>query len=173
MGKLKDKFTKERIKEFCRRVGGKIKTNMIYDTYACVVNVEELDWEKAHKLMQETRALLKDIPEIKNVSVFSGDLDFGFVTDPEIGEFSSFYTRPKEVEVGIQNIKGVRAFYISAKKSRELGGADITLRFLDGRIAANTAGTATLMVQKGHTMVRASMDLDAIRAYERERVITR
>jgi len=63
MGKLREKFTKERIKEFCNRVGGRIRTSKIYDTYACVISTEELDWEKAHKLMQETKRLLQDIPE--------------------------------------------------------------------------------------------------------------
>jgi len=173
VGKLKEKFTKERIKEFCRRVGGKIRTDMIYDTYACAINIEELDWEKAHKLMQETRELLRDIPEIGNVSVFSGDLDFGFITVPVIGEFSSFYTNPERVEIGIQNRKGIRAFYISAKNSRELGGADVTVEFLDSRVAANTAGTVTLSVEKGHTKVRTTIDLDAIKAFEKEKIIMR
>jgi len=78
MGKLREKFTKERIKEFCKRVGGRIRTSKIYDTYACVIRTDELDWEKSYKLMQETKKLLQDIPEIQvgYGQVFRGDTDF-------------------------------------------------------------------------------------------------
>ena len=171
MGKLREKFTKERIKEFCNRVGGRIRTSKIHDTYACVIRTDELDWEKSYKLMQETKKLLQDIPEIQTLSVFSGDTDFSIQSRPiPLAEMWSYYTNPEEVEIGIQDIKGVRVFYISAKKSRELEGADVNLKFTDSRIAVNTAGIVTLTVEKGWTKVTSSVDLDTVKALERERV---
>lgn len=171
MGKLKEKFTKERIKEFCNRVGGRIRTSKIHDTYACVISTEELDREKARKLMQETKRLLQDIPEIQTLSVFSGDTDFSIQSRPiPLAEMWSYYANPEEVEIGIQDVKGVKVFYISAKKSRELGGANVNLRFTDSRIAANTAGTVKLTIEKGWTKVVSSVDLDIVKALERERI---
>jgi len=171
MGKLREKFTKERIKEFCNRVGGRIRTSKIHDTYACVIRTDELDWEKSYKLMQETKKLLQDIPEIQTLSVFSGDTDFSIQSRPiPLAEMWSYYTNPEEVEIGIQDIKGVRVFYISAKKSRELEGADVNLKFTDSRIAVNTAGIVTLTVEKGWAKVTSSVDLDTVKALERERV---
>jgi len=172
MGKLRKKFTKDRIKEFCKRVGGRIRTSKIHDTYACVIRTDELDWEKSYKLMQETKKLLQDIPEIQSYGqVFRGDTDFLIQSRPiPLAEMWSYYTNPEEVEIGIQDVKGVRVFYISAKKSRELGGADVNLKFTDSRIAANTAGIVTLTVEKGWTKVTSSVDLDAVKALERERV---
>ena len=167
MGKLREKFTKERIKEFCKRVGGRIRTSKIYDTYACVIRTDELDWEKSYKLMQETKKLLQDIPEIQvgYGQVFRGDTDFLIQSRPiPLAEMWSYYTNPEEVEIGIQDIKGVRVFYISAKKSRELGGANVNLKFTDSRIAANTAGIVTLTVEKGWTKVKSSVDLDTVKA---------
>jgi len=76
----------------------------------------------------------------------------------------SYYTNPEEVEIGIQDVKGVRVFYISAKKSRELGGANVNLKFTDSRIAANTAGIVTLTIEKGWTKVKSSVDLDTVKA---------
>lgn len=173
MGKLKEKFTKERIKEFCRKVGGKIKTDKIYDTYACVIDLEDLGL--AYNLMQETKKLLQDIPEIQ-VSygqVFKGDTEFEIVTDPVVAGMESIYAQPEKIEIGIQNVKGTRVFYISAKKSRELGGADITLKFMDSGIAGNTAGTASLSIEKGHTRVKTVVDLDIIKAFQNEVVKAR
>ena len=171
MGKLREKFTKDRIKEFCKRVGGRIRTSKIYDTYACVIRTDELDWEKSYKLMQETKKLLQDIPEIQTLSVFSGDTDFSIQSRPiPLAEMWSYYTNPEEVEIGIQDIKGVRVFYISAKKSRGLEGADVNLKFTDSRIAVNTAGIVTLTVEKGWAKVTSSVDLDTVKALERERV---
>ena len=46
MGKLKEKFTKERIKEFCNRVGGRIRTSKIHDTYACELVLKNLTGKK-------------------------------------------------------------------------------------------------------------------------------
>jgi len=170
MGKLRWKFTKERIREFCNKVGGKIRTSKIHDTYACVIKTDELDQEKSLKLMQETKKLLQDIPEIEALSVFSGDTDFSIQSKPiPLVEMWSFYTNPEEIEIGIQDVKGVKTFYISAKRSKELGGADVSLKFTDSRIAANTAGVVTLRVEKGWTKVSSSVDLDSVKALERER----
>ena len=101
----------------------------------------ELDWEKSYKLMQETKKLLQDIPEIQasGGQVFRGETDFLIQLRPiPLAEMWSYYTSPEEVEIGIQDVKGVRVFYISAKKSRELGGANVNLKFTDSRIAASS-----------------------------------
>ena len=169
MGKLGEKFTKQRIREFCNRIGGKIKTDKFLDTYACVIRTDELDWEKSHKLMQETKKLLKDIPEIQALSVFKCDTDFSVQTNPlHAVELWSYYTQPEEIEVGVQSAKGGRTFYISAKKSRELGGVNVVLEFSDSRIAAHTAGQVKLKVVKEHTSVGSVVDLDILNSAFRE-----